>query len=152
MENKINIRLRLVIIKNNKLLGYYDSMEDYYFFIGGKLEYGETLEEGWKREIAEELGEDVKFTFKKILYIKDFILKKDHEHSLELYILGDINKFKEIEGRPDPEYKGRKWPVWLDINKLPKNLRPDYLRLKIVEDYKKGFPSEGIYIGNIIDS
>lgn len=38
----------MVIIKDNKLLGYYDSMEDYYFYVGGKLEYGETIEEGCK--------------------------------------------------------------------------------------------------------
>lgn len=56
MENKIKIRLRLVIIKEDKLLAYYDSMDDYYFYIGGKLEFGETIEAGWKREIKEELA------------------------------------------------------------------------------------------------
>ncbi len=75
MDQKIKIRLRLVIIKQNKLLAYYDSIEDYYFYIGGKLEFGETVEKGWTREIHEELGEDVEFTFEKILYIRDFILE-----------------------------------------------------------------------------
>ncbi len=54
MENKVKIRLRLVIIKEDKLLAYYDSIDDYYFYIGGKLEFGETIEDGWKREIKEE--------------------------------------------------------------------------------------------------
>jgi len=115
MENKIKIRLRLVIIKKDKLLAYYDSMDDYYFYIGGKLEYGETVEDGWKREIQEELGDDVEFTFKKILYVRDFILKEKDEHSLELFILGDINKFMEIDEKPDPEYDGKKWPKWLKV-------------------------------------
>ena len=89
------------------------------------------------------------FTYKKILYIRDFILKEHNEHSLELYILGDINKFSGIEGRPDPEFNGKKWPVWLDMDNLPDNLRPHTLSMKTVEDYKKGFPNEGEYVGNI---
>ena len=146
---KMKIRLRLVIIKNEKLLAYYDSMDNYYFYIGGKLEFGETLEEGWTREIREELGEDVVFTFKKILYVRDFIIKEEDEHSLELFILGDINKFAEIEGRPDPEFEGKKWPTWLDINNLPDSLLPKALSPKLLRDYKDGFGLTGEYIGKM---
>jgi len=149
MEKKIKIRLRLVIIKENKLLAYYDSTDDYYFYIGGKLEFGETIEDGWKREIKEELGDDVEFTFKKILYVRDFILGEKNEHSLELFILGDINKFMEIDERPDPEYDGKKWPKWLDLNNLLDILYPKPLTKKILEDYKAGFPREGEYIGRM---
>lgn len=149
MENKTKIRLRLVIIKEDKLLAYYDSIDDYYFYIGGKLEFGETIEDGWKREIKEELGDGVEFTFKKILYIRDFILPEKNEHSLELFILGDINKFMEIDERPDPEYDGKKWPKWLDLNNLPNNLYPKPLSRKLLEEYKAGFPREGEYIGRM---
>ncbi len=150
MENKIKVRLRLVIIKNNKLLAHYTQEDDFYFYIGGKLEYGETLKQGWAREILEELGDDIKFTFKKILYVRDFIHPEDNEHSLELYILGDINKFEGVEGRPDPEFDGKKWPVWLDMNNLPDNLYPKSLSKKLIEEYKAGFPKEGEYIGEIV--
>lgn len=149
MENQIKIRLRLVIIKNNKLLAYYDSIDKYYFYIGGKLEFGETMEEGWKREIKEELGNDAEFTFKKILYVRDFIIKEKNEHSLELFILGDINKFMEIDGRPDPEYDGKKFPKWLNLDSLPDNLYPKSLTKKLLEDYSAGFPNEGEYLGRI---
>ena len=141
-NNKIKVRLRLVIIKNNKLLAHYTQDDDFYFYIGGKLEYGETIKQGWER--------DIKFTFKKILYIRDFIRPEDNEHSVELYILGDINKFEGVEGRPDPEFEGRKWPVWLDLDKLPDNLYPKGLSKKLVEEYKAGFPNEGEYIGEIV--
>lgn len=148
-QQKIKIRLRLVIIKHDKLLCYYDSMKDFYFFMGGRLEFGETVEEGFKREVREELGEDVKFTFKKILYVRDFILKEENEHSLELFILGDVDKFEELEGRPDPEYDGKKWPTWQPLNKLPENLFPKPLVKKLQEDYKKGFPNTGEYVGRM---
>jgi len=51
MKNKIKIRLRLVIIKEDKLLSYYNSIDDCCFYIGGKLEFGEAIKDGWKREI-----------------------------------------------------------------------------------------------------
>lgn len=150
MDNhKIKIRLRLVIIKNDKLLCYYDSIDDFYFFIGGRLEYGETVEQGWIREVREELGEDAKFTFKKILYIRDFILPEQNEHSLELFILGDVNVGDEIEGRGDPEYQGKKWPTWIGLDKLPENLYPKPLVKKLLADYQSGFPNSGEYVGRM---
>ena len=149
MDNRIKVRLRLVIIKNKKLLCYYDSIDDYYFFIGGRLEFGETIEEGWKREIREELGEEAKFDFKKILYVRDFILPEKNEHSLELFILGDVNVGEEIEGRGDPEFDGKKWPTWIDLDNLPENLYPKPLVKKLLEDYKDGFPNTGEYVGKM---
>ena len=53
-QKNINVRLRLVIIKNNKLLATYDSVDDYFFYIGGKLEFGETVKNGCQREVTED--------------------------------------------------------------------------------------------------
>ncbi len=149
MENKIKIRLRLVIIKDDKLLAYYTSDDDFYFYIGGKLEFCETIEQGWQREVKEELGDDATFTFKKILYIRDYIVEETGEHSLELFILGDTNKGMEIDERPDPEFAGKKWPKWLPMNNLPENLHPKPLTKKLLEDWKNGFPREGEYVGRM---
>lgn len=151
MEDKprIKIRLRMVIVKNEKLLVTYDSVEDYYYYLGGKLEYGETVLEGAQREIKEELGEDTKLDFKKILYIRDFLQPKKDEHSLELFILGDINKFKELEHYFDSEHGDKKWATWLDINSLPDNLFPKALTKKLQEDYIKGFTNSGEYVGRM---
>ena len=150
MENKkIKIRLRLVIIKNGNLLATYDSEEDYYYYIGGKLEYGETVKNGCQREIIEECGPRIKFVFKKILYVRDFIIAEKNEHSLELFILGDINRFKEMEGKKDGEFDGRKWLTWLNMDKLPDNLLPKALTPKLLRDYRHGFPKSGEYIGRL---
>jgi len=151
MEDKprIKIRLRMVIIKNGKLLATYDSIEDYYYYIGGKLEYGETVLEGAEREIKEELGEDTKLEFKKILYIRDFLQPEKGEHSLELFILGDVNKFEELEHHLDPEHDNKKWVTWLDINCLPDNLFPKALTKKLKDDFKKGFTNSGEYAGRM---
>lgn len=145
----INIRLRLIIIKERQILLMYDSVKDFYFYVGGKLEYGETIETAAQREVFEECGKDVTFTFKKILYIRDFIAPKIPEHSLELFILADINKYKELEGKRDWEFEGKKWLTWKDIHDLPANLYPQKLTSVLIADYEKGFPSQGTYIGDI---
>lgn len=149
MENNINIRLRLICIQDEKVLLMYDSEKDFYFYIGGKLEYGESVMEGAKREINEECGEDVSFEFGKILYIRDFISPEESEHSLELFILGKIKTNKNLEGLKDPEFDGKKWLTWKSIYQLPENLLPKKLTKKLINDYEQDFPTQGEYIGSI---
>ena len=151
---KINVRLRMVIIKNGKLLVTHNKTKNYYFYIGGHLEYGETILDGCIREIKEECGSDTEFTFKKILYIRDHLLNlKDHgqdEHSVELFILGDVNKFEELEECLDPQHPdGQVCSTWLDLNNLPDNLLPPNLTPILLEDYKNNFPKTGEYVGCI---
>lgn len=73
MDKKIKPRVRLVIIKNKKLLLTYTKDGDFYFYIGGKMEFGETLEQACLREIKEECGKDVDFILKRF-FISGIIL------------------------------------------------------------------------------
>lgn len=151
---QINVRLRMVIIKNNKILVTHNKNKNYYYYIGGHLEYGETILDGCIREIKEECGSDTEFTFQKILYLRDHLLnQKDHgknEHSVELFILGDVNKFEELEQCLDPQHPdGQVCSTWLDLNNLPNNLLPKTLTSILLVDYKNNFPDSGKYVGSI---
>lgn len=150
-NKKINVRVRLVIIKNGKVLLNYTEHGNFYFYTGGHLEFGETLPEACERETMEETG--AKFTFRKILYIRDFIYPEENEHSVEFYILGDIDKYEELEGLVDPESikKGWKsWQSWIDIEKLKDtNVKPKSLTEMLIADYKNGFAFETKYLGKI---
>jgi len=149
-SKKIHIRLRCVIIHGDKLLATYYKTKDHYFFPGGHMMWGESVLEGCQREVKEELGADVTFNFKKILFIREFVEIENKKHSLELFILGDINKFEELEGKIDPEHEdGQLWATWLDLNNLPINLYPQLLAKRIADEYKKDFPSQGEYVGVI---
>ncbi|MBU0569429.1 NUDIX domain-containing protein [Patescibacteria group bacterium] len=149
-KNKINVRVRLVVIHNKKVLVQYREMGKFYHYIGGHLEYGETIENACEREVGEECGRGVEFDFQKILYIRDFIDPNEEGHSVEFFILGSINKTDNLEGLKDPQHPdGSVWLTWLDIKNLPDNLLPKTLSQKLLDDFNDGFPKEGEYIGEI---
>jgi len=75
IEKVINkAKLLLVNSKKELLLGYCDKT---YQFIGGRLDEGESLKEGLKREIIEETGMDVDTETLEPIYIAKYRYKKD---------------------------------------------------------------------------
>jgi len=56
----VEILVRGVILKNNKVLFCKKKNKNYYFLPGGHLEFGESIEEALSREIKEELGVKIK--------------------------------------------------------------------------------------------
>ena len=113
------------------------------------MEFGETVEDACIREVKEECDE-AKFEFKKILYVRDFIRPEENEHSLELYVLGEIDKFGELEKFPDPEFPDNHFQTWVDLKKLPKiNVKPKNLTRRILQDYKREFPEGAVYLKTI---
>lgn len=149
-KHKLQVRLRLVIIKNGKLLTEYNSRKDFYFYVGGHLEFGETILEGCKREVEEECGKGTTFKLQKVLYVRDFFDPDNGEQNVELFILGGINKFENLDHRFDPQHpEGHMWLVWQDMSNLPDNLFPKPLTKKLIKDYKNGFPTAGEYVGRM---
>lgn len=139
MDNrKIKPRVRLIIIKDDKILLSYVKSQDFYFYIGGKMEWGETVKDACVREVDEECGAN--FKFGKILYVRDYIKPEEEEHSIELYILGDVDKTQEIEGFKDKEFDGDHWQTWVDLKDVEKlDVRPKKLIKQMLKDYKRNF-------------
>lgn len=146
MENKtgkpiISVCVRLVIIKNSKILLTFTERNNFYYYTGGHLEYGESLIDACKREMKEETGAN--FKFKKILYIRDFTDEKNLEQAVEFFILGDTNKFTEINNLLDPEstVKGfNSWQRWVNLSELPNiDIRPKALTKILISDFRSNF-------------
>ena len=148
-NRKIKPRVRLIVIKNGKILLSYVKTQNFYFYIGGKIEWGETVKDACIREVDEECGAE--FEFGKILYVRDYIKPEEEEHSIELYILGDVDKTSEIEGFRDKEFDGDHWQTWVDLNDIGKlDVRPKGLIKQILKDYKNDFKRVGaLYLGEI---
>ena len=55
-EGVINIRVGAIIIKDNKVLMVKNNKDDYYYSVGGRIQFEETAIQAIKREVKEELG------------------------------------------------------------------------------------------------
>lgn len=113
---------------------------DYYTFPGGGQEENETLEDGTKREIKEELGIDVEVI--KLLYqLEDKENQKDEYFFLCKYIGGEFGTGDGPEFSGDPRYahRGKYIPEIIqkeDIEKI--QLLPREVKDKLVKDIKNG--------------
>jgi 8-oxo-dGTP diphosphatase len=89
MENKIVVALKAIILYNRKALIIQRSYGEIsgggsWEFAGGKLEFGEDLETGLKREIMEEVGLEVKI--EKLLYASTFQSKENRQTVILSYL------------------------------------------------------------------
>jgi ADP-ribose pyrophosphatase YjhB (NUDIX family) len=148
--DEIKVRVRAVIIKNKKLLVISNDRDKFQYLPGGKVQKYETIVTTLQRELVEELGDDIKFTFQKMLYIQEFFNKERDIHSIEFVILGDLNKFDEIEGRNDPEHNGEDHFTWIDIASVSELFKPAELRQKLYSDFQNGFTRHPEYIGTVL--
>lgn len=96
-------------------------------FPGGKLEYGESFEEGIKRETLEETGIDLK-EIKIICVNQD---KNEHAHFVTIGFLSENCETQPKIMEPD---KITEWK-WFDLNDLPKNMY--FPSTKLLENYKQ---------------
>ena len=89
-----SLRVRAIVINDNKLLAMHDERSPYYYLVGGKVEIGETAEEAVLREVREELEIKAEIIrpvyFAQTFYTDDVDGKKYHE--AVLYYLLDISK------------------------------------------------------------
>ncbi|MCL4397408.1 NUDIX domain-containing protein [Patescibacteria group bacterium] len=147
MNKKIKVRVRLIIIKDGHILLSHNTRDKFYYYVGGKVEFRETLAEAAKREVREEADAD--FTFGKILYIREFIPSDDPtEHSAEFFILGDVDKFAGIHGRNDDLATAETCLEWIKLDDLKKiNVLPARLTDLVLAGHKSGFKEEIKYLG-----
>ncbi|MDE6260155.1 MAG: NUDIX domain-containing protein [Oscillospiraceae bacterium] len=52
----INIRVGAIIVQNGKILMVGNERNDYFYSVGGRIQFGETAEEAVIREVLEETG------------------------------------------------------------------------------------------------
>ncbi len=91
-QGRFNYRVCGIVIHENKLLAMKDQNSPYYYLPGGRVRFGETMEEAILREIREELDIDAKIS--RPLWLNQAFFEEDvtklHFHELCLYFLMDI--------------------------------------------------------------
>jgi ADP-ribose pyrophosphatase YjhB (NUDIX family) len=143
----IQSRVRLIIPHEDRILLTYTIPDAHYYYIGGRIEYGETIIQAAIREIKEEC--DATFTFKKMLYVRDFIIP-GKEHSIEYFLLGTIDRYHELEHHADPQHPTTQYQSWIPINSLPDIIiYPSELTPILLADAHSGFSSDTKYLGRM---
>lgn len=108
-------------------------LKDYYVFSGGGLEE-ETLEEGTRREIEEELG--IQVEVKELLYTTENEKNKEYFFLCD-YIGGELGTGNgpEFNGNPKYIHRGNYIPVIIKREEIKKlNLVPYEIKEKFVKD------------------
>ncbi|MBC8501453.1 MAG: NUDIX domain-containing protein [Nanoarchaeota archaeon] len=140
MEDKrVGVGFRVMILKDGKvLLGKrHDDPEKAdselhgegtWTMPGGKLEYGESFEEGAIRELMEETG--IKLKSLKVICVNNDM--NEHAHFVTIGLFSDDFKGEPKVMEPDEITEWR----WFDLNNLPS---PIYFpSKKVLDNYKEG--------------
>lgn len=87
-KNQIEICTRAVIRNKGKILVCLDKEKRFYFFPGGHVEFGETLEKSIKRELKEEL--DISIEKLRFIGVVENIYIQDKEKHCEVNFIFDV--------------------------------------------------------------
>ncbi len=128
-NKKVRVGFGVMILKNSKLLlGHrHEDPAGTWTMPGGKLRFGETFEEGAKREVLEETGVALKKA--RVICVNQDIIESAHFITMGLFA-------DEIEGEPkvmEPD-EITEWR-WFDLNNLPSPLY--FPSAKVLENYKQ---------------
>jgi 8-oxo-dGTP diphosphatase len=125
MEKLPKVVVGLVVRKDGKiLLGKRKTLPLGWGVPGGKVNFGERLEECALRELAEEVGIDVKNL--KIVTATNDIHYEMNEHFVTIIMTADYVSGEVVVKEPE---KCEKWE-WFDWNDIPENLSSCVASLK----------------------
>ena len=142
MEYIFNIRVTGILIEGNTILLVKQKISDKrnWSLPGGRLERGETLEQGIVREMKEETGLDVEVL--KLLYVCD--VKSSGNTILHITFL-----LKSVDGKLElPTNEFDENPIQ-DVRFVPVDELAQYgFSNKFIRIIEQGFPEAGSYVGD----
>lgn len=126
--------VRLLLIKEDKVLLVKHTYQDSWYLPGGGVEKGETFEVAAKREFSEELGGQLK-EFKLFGVYNNFYESKND--TIVVFLCNDF----EFTGETDSEIESFQF---FNIESLPEKISPG--SRKRMDEYKeKSYPSVGMW-------
>ena len=130
-EHKLNFRVSAIFRNGNKILVHHGLTDNHYTLPGGRVKEGETTEDAIKREMKEEIGQEVS-VIKPVSFIENMFTDnniKFHELlvTYELQFKNknvyDMQEIPVIEKNKDFDYKWMSIDLLDEVIFLPKVLK-----------------------------
>jgi len=151
----IRVAARALIIEDGKLLVmcYRDENGAWCVTPGGGVRKSETLGEGLRREVREELGIEVQPD--DIVYVRELLGRSakvrhggitEDTHQLEIFFHCKRTGQLKLGGKPDNFCTGFEWVPLRQL--AERNFYPGPLGLRLARDVANGFVPHGNYLGD----
>ena len=154
-DQVVNICVRGVIIEDGELIVTEFKDKSWAFFVGGRVDFGESLMTALHREMKEEI--DTAVTVEKLLYFHQNVFansegREYHEYGYYFLVHSDKTICPNGEIIPNPDSEKliiRHYPI---DSELMENIWPPFLRDYLPQDYAENFQanprflySDGVY-------
>jgi len=127
MDKNFEVISRGIIVNDGKILLCHSKGNDYYFFPGGHVEFGEKAEETLSRELQEELGVSAK-NMKFIGSAENFFEKDGEHHEINIVFEASLSEIKSQSLEEHIDF------IWQDVSKISETkILPEALKNKVVE-------------------
>jgi ADP-ribose pyrophosphatase YjhB (NUDIX family) len=142
--NHIRIRAAGILVKEGEILlvRHEKNGKSYWLLPGGGVDFGETVEEGLRREFLEEVGLQV--TVDRLVMVHDSIPPDRHRQVLNLTFLVDCPK-PEVKVGTDGVLKDARFHPLAALESL--TLYPN-IKIELMEGLKRGWKGPCGYLGN----
>ena len=137
----LNYRVSAIFRNGNKILLHHDLSSIQYTIPGGRVKEGETTSEAIKREITEEMGQDIKIV-KSVSFMENLFSmdgKRYHE-ILVTYELEFLDKSMYKKQKINTIEKGKDLEfIWFDIKDLENIVFVPKILKSVIKDNPKEF-------------
>ena len=130
-NKRFNCRVNGICIKDNKIFLSKLKNDDYWTFVGGKVEFGESTDFAILREYKEEVGVDLQVDKLLALIENFFELRGDswHQYIFFYQLRDDNNALEFFEGEREVEDNKNAIYRWFDLDEITNvPIKPDCSR------------------------
>ena len=142
--SRVEVRVAVMLVRGKKILlvRHRKHNRTYWVLPGGRVEYGETIEQTAKREMKEETNLNIKLN--KLVFVDETITENKHRHVINLYFTAKAlsGKLKVAKGKVLQEAKFFSPKEVKDLVILP------HIKEDLQLAWANGFKGRAKYLGN----